>query len=327
MTSPRPTVLLTGATGVIGSALLPALAARYQVTALVHHSRPPGATTCLQADLTAEGLGLDTRRRRDLAARTDVIVHCGALTAFAPPDLTAFDDVNADGTRRILRLAAEAQAPVVLLSSAAAAFEVTGDDLTARSMRAYSSSKRRAEEWAAHSEQPVAIVRPALLFASRSASTPPRHQFPHVLYDVLLRGRAGGVPVNPDHWCDILPMELLVDYIIALTEALLAGDPTVGGVHWATAGPARLTAADIEEACLDWLEEAGRPARGPLLAEPATAHSRTHGMARLAQLGFQPPTQSALPCDLPRLLPRQLTRAEAMKALAHDVRRCAPWAI
>ncbi|MCT9091618.1 SDR family oxidoreductase [Streptomyces sp. ASQP_92] len=325
MTSPRPTVVLTGSTGVIGTSLLPALTSRYDVTALVHRRRPPGATVCLRADLTQEGLGLDHRQYHDLVAAVDVIVHCAALTAFAPSDLTAFDDINAEGTRRIMQLASDAQVPVVLLSSAAVAVEVTGDDLAARSMRAYSRSKRRAEDLAAQSRQPVAIVRPALLFAGRHATGAPRHQFPHALFELLLRGRRGGLPINPDHWCDILPMEMLVAYVSALVDAQLHGDATAPGIHWVTAGPARLTAADVAQACTDLLREAGRPVPTPLLSPPAARHRRTHGMGRMAQLGFQPPTQPPLPCDLRRLLPAQLTRTAALEALTHNVRRCAPW--
>ncbi|WP_198042101.1 SDR family oxidoreductase [Kitasatospora azatica] len=319
----RPTVLLTGATGVIGAGLLPALADRYEVVCLVHRRRPEGAIDCVPADLTAEDLGLSGRQRRDLAARVDVVVHSAALTAFAPPDLTAFDDINAEGTRRILRLAENAGVPVVLLSSAAAVFEAAGDDLTARSMRAYSHSKRRAEELAAQSGLPVAVVRPALLFAARSATAVPQHQFPHALFTAMLQGRTGGLPIDADHWCDILPMETLVDYVVALTEAQLRGDVGAPGIHWATAGPARLTAGDMERACLALLEELGRPAAGQLLSAPDPARPRTHGMARLAQLGFQPPTRPALPTDLRRLLPAQPTRGEVLEALAHNVRRCA----
>lgn len=40
---------------------------------------------------------------RELAHRIDAIVHCAALTDFAPPDLNSFTDVNVEGTRRILR--------------------------------------------------------------------------------------------------------------------------------------------------------------------------------------------------------------------------------
>ncbi|MFD3726806.1 SDR family oxidoreductase [Streptomyces sp. NPDC058671] len=325
MTAARPTVLLTGSTGVIGANLLPALAARHDVTALVHRRRPEGATACLQADLSIDGLGLSPRQRSELAAGIDVIVHCGAVTDFAPRDPTAFTNVNADGTRRILELAEEARVPVVLLSSAAAAFEVPGDDLAARSMRAYGRSKRRAEELAAHCSQPVAIVRTALLFAARNAPTPPRHQFPHALFTALLQARPGALPVQPDHWTDILPMETLVDYVTALTEAQLRGDTTAPGLHWVTAGPARLTAADLERACLDFLDESDRPVDGPLLADPTAPQSRARGMARVAQLGFLPPEQPDMPCDLNRLLPTQPTRTDVLQALAHNVRRCAPW--
>ncbi|WP_171163724.1 SDR family oxidoreductase [Streptomyces sp. I05A-00742] len=319
----RPTVLLTGSTGVIGTSLLPALAARHHITALVRHRRPDAPVACVEGDLTAEDLGMSTSRRRELAAKIDVIVHCAGLTAMAPPDLTAFDTINAEGTRRILRLAEETGVPVLLLSSAAAAFQTPGEDLAARSMRAYSTSKRRAEELAAHCTQPVAIVRPALLFAARNATTPPRHQFPHALLTALLQDRAEGLPVNPDHWCDVLPIEMLTDYLTALTDALLRGDTTAAALHWVTAGQARLTAADMERACLDYLAETGRPTR-PLLAPPGATHRRSHGMARIAQLGFQPPEQPALPSHLDRLLPSRLTREAALEALARNVRLCIP---
>ncbi|MFI5617887.1 SDR family oxidoreductase [Streptomyces sp. NPDC051567] len=324
MSSPRPTVLLTGSTGVVGAALLPALAARYEVIALVHRRRPGGGVTCVEGDLTVESLGLEDGPRRELAERVDVIVHCAALTDFAPADLTAFDDVNAEGTRRVLRLAEEADAPVVLLSSAAAAMDVTEDDLAARGLRAYGRSKRRAEEVAAASGLRVAVVRTALIFAARDAPAPPARQFPHTFLDALLRGRTGGVPVEPDRWCDVIPMETLVDYLTALTAAQLRGDTGAPGLHWVTAGPARLTAADMARACVKVLTEAGRPPTEPLLSAPAVARARSHGMARLAQIGFQPPQQAPLPCDLERLLPAQLTRATVLEALEHNVRQCAP---
>ncbi|MEU9194572.1 SDR family oxidoreductase [Streptomyces hundungensis] len=322
----RPTLLLTGSSGVIGASLLTALTGRYEVISLVHRHRPHQAAVCVQADLTADGLGLDAVRYRELAATIDVIVHCAALTAFAPPDLRAFDDINAEGTRRVLDLAEAAKAPVVLLSSAAAAFDVPGDDLTAHSMRAYSLSKRRAEQLAAVCAQPVAVVRPALLFAALDAPGPPRHQFPHTLLTALLAGRTNGLPLHRDHWCDILPMETLTAYLTALTGALLTGDTGAPGLHWTTAGAARVSAADMEEACLQILNDAGRQPPKPLLADPATFPPRTHGMARMAQLGFQPPAQPALPSDLHRLLPTQPTRSDVLRALSQGARRCAPWA-
>ncbi|MFI8275534.1 SDR family oxidoreductase [Streptomyces sp. NPDC085929] len=325
MTASPPTVLLTGSTGVIGASLLTALTAHYEVTALVRNRRPEAATTCVHGDVTAEKLGLDSGRYRDLAAGIDVIVHCAGLTSFVS-DLTAFDNVNAGGTRRILELAEEAKAPVVLISSAAAAREFPGDDLPAQNMRAYGHSKLRAEELAAQCGQPVAIVRPALLFAAHKGTAVPQHQFPHLLFTALLQGQpASGLPVTPDHWCDILPMESLSDYVTALTEAQLRGDATAPGLHWATAGPARLTAADVERACLDFLRAAGRPLPSSLLAAPGASQLRTHGMARLVQLGFLRPEQPAFPTHLSRLLPTQPTRADVLDALAHNIRRCAPW--
>ncbi|MEV7441302.1 SDR family oxidoreductase [Streptomyces sp. NPDC091204] len=327
MTASRPTVLLTGSTGVIGASLLPSLAMHHDVTALVHRRRPQGATACVQGDLTANGLGLSTRERRELAAGIDIVVHCAGLTTFAP-DLTLFDDVNAEGTRQILELAEQADVPVVLISSnaAVAAVDTPGDDLSARTIRAYGRSKQRSEHLAAQCRQPVAIVRPALLFAARDAVSMPQ-QFPHVLLTALLQGQPGRLPLHPDQWADILPMETLVSYLTALTQAMLRGDASACGLHWTTAGPARVTAADLERACLDFLREEGRPAPGPLLAAPTAQPRRTHGLARVAQLGFATADQPPLPTDLTRYLPTQPTRSDVLDALAHNVRRCAPWAV
>ncbi|MEV6048354.1 SDR family oxidoreductase [Streptomyces xanthochromogenes] len=323
MNRSRPTVLLTGSTGVIGSALLPSLAARYEVLALVHRRRPVGVA-CVEGDLTVDGLGLSESEWSELAGRIDSIVHCGALTDFAAPDLRAFADINVEGTRRILQLAQDADVPVVLLSSASAVMDVTEDDLAARNLRAYGRSKRRAEELAIDSGLHIAMVRTALIFAERAAVAPPVRQFPHTLFDILLRGRTGGLPVQPDHWCDIVPMETLVAYLTALTEVQLRGDAALtSGVHWVTAGPARLTAADVADACAKVLTDAGRPPKEPLLSPPAVVRTRSHGLARLAQLGFQPPERAPLPCDLVRLLPAQLDRDAVLEALEHNIRLCA----
>jgi nucleoside-diphosphate-sugar epimerase len=318
VTDPRSTVLLTGATGVIGSRLITALAGRHHVTALVHRRRPDGAHTCVPGDLTAGQLGLDKQQYRELAEHTDVIVHCGGQTDFGSQDLGTFDEINADGTSRIMDLAHAAGAPVLLLSSMAAVMEVEGEDLTARCLRAYSQSKRRAEE-ATSGTHPVAVVRCPTLFAPRDSTDTPAHQFPHIWFRALLQGQGRNLPVSPGHWCDVIPLETLVDYLSALTDALLRGDDNATGLHWAMAGAARLTVGELVQVCAEFLAEAGLPAGEPILANPASGRTRFTGMGRLAQLSLQAPHQPAFPSDLDRLLPEPLTRTAILDALRHNL--------
>ncbi|MEU2119563.1 SDR family oxidoreductase [Streptomyces sp. NPDC016459] len=315
----RSTVLLTGATGVIGSRLITALTDRHHVIALIHRRQSEGTHTCVTGDLTADRLGLDTGQYRELAHNTDVIVHCGGQTDFAQHTLDTFDEVNADGTRRIMELARAAGAPVLLLSSMAAVMEVEGDDLTARSLRAYAQSKRRAEE-AAASTHPVAIVRCPTLFAPRNSIDTPAHQFPHIWFRALLRGQGRNLPVSPDHWCDVIPLETLVAYLSALTDALLNGEDDATGLHWAMAGPARLTAGELARVCTEFLAEVGLPAGDPILADPTSTRTRFTGMGRLAQLSLQAPQQPPYPSDLDRYLPHPLTLAVILDALHHNLR-------
>lgn len=314
----RSTVLLTGATGVVGSRLITALAGRHRVTALVHRRKPAGAHTCVSGDLTAERLGLDDGHYRDLAERTDVIVHCAGQTDFAQHGLRFFEQVNAEGTHRIMELARVAGAPVLLLSSVAAAMDIEGEDLTARGLRAYSDSKRGAEE-AVAGTHPVAVVRCPALLAPRDRAQAPAHQFPHIWFRALLRGQGRHLPVSPDHWCDVLPLETLVAYLSALTDALLRGDPDAFKLHWAMAGPARLTAGELAEACASVLTEQGLPPGEPILADTA-GRARFSAMGRLAQITFQAPHQPPYPSDLNGLLPEPLTRTTVLESLTHNLR-------
>ena len=94
----RRTVLVTGATGVVGQALIPRLVdhGAADVICLTHRAavRTPspsphaGNLSTVQGDVARADLGLGAREYRELAARIDVVVHAAALTDFAGPDET-----------------------------------------------------------------------------------------------------------------------------------------------------------------------------------------------------------------------------------------------
>ena len=120
-------VLLTGATGFLGTSLLQELLDRTQAevicvvraaddeaaTARVHAAlerrgwRAPGAgrVAAWAGDLALPGLGLSAARQAELAETTDTIFHCGAWLDFVHP-YEALRGANVGGTRTLLELAA-----------------------------------------------------------------------------------------------------------------------------------------------------------------------------------------------------------------------------
>lgn len=82
------TVLVTGATGVLGQALIEKLSAA-TVLCLVHRtplqSMPDNLVT-VAGDITLPRLGLSESAFKDIASRIDCIIHGAAITNFAAPD-------------------------------------------------------------------------------------------------------------------------------------------------------------------------------------------------------------------------------------------------
>jgi thioester reductase-like protein len=97
----RKTILLTGASGVVGQALAEKLATRHELVCLTHRTPVQEGVAQVSADLTQPYLGLDTRRYTDLARRVDAVVHSAAITHFGA-SAQATRDLNVHGTRRIL---------------------------------------------------------------------------------------------------------------------------------------------------------------------------------------------------------------------------------
>jgi nucleoside-diphosphate-sugar epimerase len=257
----RPGLLLTGASGVVGRALMPQLGG-FDVVSLCHRADPGG--TVVRADLTRPRLGLDATTYRDLAARTTTVVHAAAITDFGVGE-PATSALNVDGTARVLDLAAEAGARVLYVSTAFVArtdltTEARGTDAweAAISPAAYLGSKRRAEALVRDSGLPVTIARPSVVLGHSRTGEIARFQGLHAVFRAVLRNEVPIMPLPATSLVDVVPVDVVAGALAAL---LAAGLP--GGEHWLTAGPAAPTVADLAAECVRQAHAAGRPADGP----------------------------------------------------------------
>lgn len=98
----RRTVLLTGASGVVGRALLRRLR-DLDVVCLVHRSPVcgPNVTTVL-GDVAKPMLGLAEQAYAELAARVDAVIHCAAITDFNR-NAGSLEATNVAGTEQVAR--------------------------------------------------------------------------------------------------------------------------------------------------------------------------------------------------------------------------------
>ena len=126
-------ILVTGATGVVGRALVEVLAARSNadaIYALLHRGEFeawPKAVISLRGDVRSPTLGLSPNEYDELQQRTALIIHAAADTRFSAP-LDELRAVNAEGTKNVLAFAAQCRRlrGVVALSTVHVAGKRTG---------------------------------------------------------------------------------------------------------------------------------------------------------------------------------------------------------
>jgi len=187
------TLLITGATGSIGSGLVERLADTRPLRLLVRPAHPltgkerlarllrgaalerleAGEIEVVEADLSLAGLGLDSEERRRLGARLTGIVHAAARTDFQGTRLSDYRDVNVQGAVHMAELAAQANCPLILLSTAYVSgthrgrFFEADQNLGQGHHNPYERSKLEAElavlQVARRHRVPVAIFRPGVV--------------------------------------------------------------------------------------------------------------------------------------------------------------------
>lgn len=241
------TILLTGATGLLGRRLLARLLRsdpRLRVAVLVRNppawraaaassvARERARVHAVRGDLTLPGLWLDLRDRRsleNLGPRT--VIHCAADTSFSQ-SLEHGRAVNRDGTRRLLELAGELGTVerFVHLSTAYVAGRRTGIireepyGPEVGWVNAYERSKYEAEEVVRAGVIPWTIVRPSTVVCDDLGGAVSQVNAVHRALRLFHAGLAPMMPGAEDTPVDLVTTEFVVEAL-----ARLAFEPGVEG--------------------------------------------------------------------------------------------------
>ena len=260
MPESQRTILVTGASGLIGQAVIERLDGR--VIALTHATDVPGET--IGGNVAEPRLGLAPEAHAELARRVDAVVHCAALT-----DYTAgrkrVREVNVDGTRHVLELCAQAEAALYHLSTAFVAAPLPAATNGDRRVgpEVYVESKQAGEEVVRASGLPAVIVRPSILIGDTESGRSARFQGIHVLIKFLLQGSLAMVPVSAGAHVDLIAQDVVADAL-----AGLVADEVQSGEVWLSAGAEALTAQRLAEVAIGAARDLGIDVEPPRFVDP-----------------------------------------------------------
>jgi thioester reductase-like protein len=262
--------LVTGATGVVGQALVPRLVedGASDVICLTYRSvlgtrcreRHAGGVSMVQGDVARPDLGLGAGEYRELAARVDAVVHAAALTDFAGPDET-LHRVNVDGTGHALALAEAAGAHFVHVSTAY--LHARGEGERGHVAARYAASKRAAEAVVKASGVGHSIVRPSIVIGDSRTGVMSSAQGLHRAAGAVLSGIAPILPFGASWPFDFIPQDVVAETVAGVVE-----QERVGEELWVTAGPRALTLAQAVDVVIATGHQLGLKVDTPRFVSP-----------------------------------------------------------
>jgi nucleoside-diphosphate-sugar epimerase len=232
----RRTVLLTGASGVVGRAVLRRMR-DFDVVCLVHRSPVCGPNvTAVRGDIAEPMLGLGERAYAELAARVDAVIHCAAVTDFNRTD-GSLEATNIAGTEQVAAFAAAAGAVLYHVSTAFVHTTAEGD--RGRTAVGYAASKSAGEEVVRSSGVPHVIFRPSVVVGDSVTGEIAAFQGLHRVVAGIFAGIVPIIPFDPGWPIDFVPADVVADTIACVVENRVSE-----GEFWITAGDKALRLDD-----------------------------------------------------------------------------------
>jgi thioester reductase-like protein len=224
----RRTVLLTGGSGVVGRALLRRLR-DLDVVCLVHRSPVSGPeVTVMPGDIAKPTFGLAEQVYVELAAKTDAVIHCAAVTDFNRTD-GSLEATNVAGTEHVAGFAAAANAVLYHVSTAFVHTTVDGD--RGRTAIGYAASKSAAEKVVRSSGVPHVIFRPSVVIGDSGTGEIAAFQGLHQVAAGMFAGIVPMIPFDPSWPIDFVPADVVADAIACVVQNRVSQ-----GEFWITAG-------------------------------------------------------------------------------------------
>ncbi len=258
MTWRKRTILLTGASGVVGRALIDDLAAEFDVVCLRHRrSINDVRVSEFSGSFSEPSLGMSSADYSVLVKRVDAIVHAAAATSWklSPERIR---EVNTSGATALLRLAEQASAPLYFLSTAFVAHPP--EKSHSPGAAAYVASKIEAEAIVREHTAPSVIVRPSIIIGDSLDGRMSQFQGIHAVMGAIVRGHAPMIPMPGDALIDFVPL----DVVTGVVGKLLRENITEGE-FWLTAGDQALSASEAVDICMELAVDLGLGTTKPRL--------------------------------------------------------------
>jgi thioester reductase-like protein len=329
MTPRKRTLLLTGASGVLGRALIDELAHDFDIVCLQHRTRVADPRVAeVTASLARPTLGLPRLEYARLASRVDVVLHAAANTSWkASPD--QIRATNVDGTSTMLAFARRADASLFYVSTAYVANPPKPEADRYAGARAYIDSKIAAEQLTRDSDVPTVILRPSVVIGDSRDGRMAGFQGLHRFAGLVARGQVPMVTCEAQALVDTVPQD-----VVATAVGRLVRQRASSGEYWLTAGESAMTAGDIVTASLAMGRQAGlepHPPRFiaaeavdrlivPLLHDAITPQLRQM-FSELLQMAWLFQVPAALPTSMPGLgLAEEVSRSRLRGAFDRSLR-------